>query len=119
MRFSLEPVTPGCVSLSPQSIDSKSRNVCQSRFGGLACCKRGEPQKQLSKEFVREWLMANGFQGLDGQIMPQMPDDFLGQVTDRYIELYENVTGKAFDRGDTERIEERIQDNVITALASL
>ena len=56
---------------------------------------KGEKQRQLSKEFVREWLMANGFQGKDGQIMPNMPDDFVNLVTDRYVELYEKITGKA------------------------
>lgn len=73
---------------------------------------KGEAQKQLSKEFVREWLMDNNFQGLDGQTMPTMPDDFLHQVTDRYIELYEKVTGKAFQRGNIDNIEERIRENV-------
>ena len=60
--------------------------------------KNGEPQKQLSKEFVREWLMANGFQGKDGQQMPVMPDEFVDTITDRYIELYEIITGKKFVR---------------------
>jgi len=60
--------------------------------------RKGEPQKQLSKEFVREWLMANGFQGKDGQQMPVMPDDFVNTITDRYIELYEIITGKKFVR---------------------
>ena len=60
----------------------------------------GEKQHQLSKEFVREWLMANGFQGKDGQIMPEMPDDFVNLVTDRYVELYEKITGKAFEKAE-------------------
>ena len=60
--------------------------------------KKGEPQKQLSKEFVREWLMANGFQGKDGQQMPVMPDEFVDTITDRYIELYEIITGNKFVR---------------------
>ncbi len=79
----------------------------------------GEAQKQLSKEFVREWLMDNNFQGLEGQSMPEMPDDFLGQVTERYIELYEKVTGEKFERGDTTDIEKRIYDNVVPALEEL
>lgn len=58
----------------------------------------GLPQKQLSKEFVREWLMENGFQGLDGQQMPAMPDDFVQTVSERYIHLYEKITGKTFER---------------------
>ncbi|MEL7342160.1 MAG: phosphoribosylaminoimidazolesuccinocarboxamide synthase, partial [Bacteroidota bacterium] len=80
---------------------------------------KGEAQKQLSKEFVREWLMANDFQGLDGQTMPDMPDDFVAQVTDRYIELYEKVTGQTFEKGDTANIEERIYKNVVPALEEL
>lgn len=80
---------------------------------------KGEPQKQLSKEFVREWLMENNFQGLDGQTMPTMPDDFLHQVTDRYIELYEKVTGKPFVKGDLENLEDRIHANVEAELARL
>ena len=62
---------------------------------------KGEPQKQLSKEFVREWLMANGFQGKEGQIMPFMPDDFVDVITTRYIELYEILTGKTFVRNNS------------------
>lgn len=72
----------------------------------------GERQKQLSKEFVREWLMAHGFQGLEGQLMPIMSDEFVAQVSERYIELYEHITGKAFLKADTLAIEERIYENV-------
>ncbi len=74
---------------------------------------KGEAQKQLSKEFVREWLMENGFQGLEGQTMPVMPDEFVKTVTDRYIELYERITGKAFEKSDTTDIQERIEKNVV------
>ena len=74
--------------------------------------ERNEPQKQLSKEFVRQWLIENGFQGLEGQQMPFMPDDFVDTITDRYIELYERITGRIFDKADTSNIEERIQHNV-------
>lgn len=73
---------------------------------------KGEPQKQLSKEFVREWLMENGFQGKEGQQMPTMPDEFVNVVTERYIELYEKVTGKKFERGNTDDILHRIETNV-------
>lgn len=73
---------------------------------------RGEEQKQLSKEFVRQWLIENGFQGLEGQKMPDMPDEFVQVVSDRYIELYEKITGKQFEKADTRNIEERIQNNV-------
>jgi phosphoribosylaminoimidazole-succinocarboxamide synthase len=72
----------------------------------------GEPQKQLSKEFVREWLMANNFAGKDGQTMPSMPDEFVQTITDRYIELYERVTGLSFERTDTSDILGRIDTNV-------
>ena len=72
----------------------------------------GEPQKQLSKEFVREWLMANNFAGKDGQVMPFMPDEFVQTITDRYIELYERITGLAFERSGSEDVPARIQRNV-------
>lgn len=72
----------------------------------------GERQKQLSKEFVREWLMDNGFQGLEGQTMPEMPDDFVELVTQRYTELYETITGKTFEPAETGDIEARIKNNL-------
>jgi phosphoribosylaminoimidazole-succinocarboxamide synthase len=77
---------------------------------------QGEHQKQLSKEFVREWLMAHGFQGLEGQMMPMMPDAFVEQVSERYIELYEKLTGQAFNRADTNNIEARIEQNILSYL---
>ena len=70
------------------------------------------PQKQLSKEFVRQWLIENGFQGLEGQEMPEMPDDFVKVVSDRYIELYEKITGNAFQRAETKDIPKRITQNL-------
>ncbi|MDG1761367.1 MAG: phosphoribosylaminoimidazolesuccinocarboxamide synthase [Flavobacteriaceae bacterium] len=73
---------------------------------------RGEPQKQLSKEFVRQWLISNNFQGLDGQLVPTMSDSYVQSVSDRYIELYENITGKTFVKEDTQNIQERIQSNL-------
>ena len=73
---------------------------------------RGEQQKQLSKEFVRQWLIKNGFQGLEGHVMPEMPDEFVQEVSDRYIELYENIIGEKFEKADTTSIEERILNNV-------
>lgn len=76
----------------------------------------GLPQKQLSKEFVREWLMAHGFQGLEGQQMPEMPDSFVAQVSQRYIELYEQLTGKPFEPADTTQIEQRIERNILAYL---
>jgi len=73
---------------------------------------KGEKQKQLSKEFVREWLMANGFQGLEGQLMPEMPDSFVDQITDRYIELYEYITGEKFVKGDNSQVADRVEQNI-------
>jgi phosphoribosylaminoimidazole-succinocarboxamide synthase len=73
---------------------------------------RNEPQKQLSKEFVRQWLIENDFQGLDGQTMPFMPDEFVNTITERYIELYERITGKDFVKAETEDMNERIVTNV-------
>jgi phosphoribosylaminoimidazole-succinocarboxamide synthase len=79
---------------------------------------RGEKQRQLSKEFVREWLMANGFQGKDGQAMPVMPDDFVQEITDRYVELYERVTGKKFEKDASTDPQARIERNILGFLAS-
>ena len=62
------------------------------------CQAKGAPQKQLSKEFVRQWLISNGFQGLEGQNVPIMSDPYINSVSERYIELYENITGESFVR---------------------
>lgn len=80
---------------------------------------KGEKQKQLSKEFVREWLIENDFQGLEGQIMPDMPDEFVNQVSDRYIELFEKITGQNFIKANTTNLEQRIFNNVELALKQL
>ena len=80
---------------------------------------KGEAQKQLSKEFVRQWLIENHFQGLEGQVMPVMPDEFVGTVTDRYIELYEKITGKKFEKADTTNISQRIETNVLNFLKNM
>ncbi|HKK61877.1 MAG TPA: phosphoribosylaminoimidazolesuccinocarboxamide synthase [Bacteroidales bacterium] len=74
--------------------------------------ERGEPQKQLSKEFVRQWLISNGFQGKEDQKIPEMPDDFVSEVSERYIELYENITGKTFQKSDISDIDARIEQNI-------
>jgi len=79
---------------------------------------RGEAQKQLSKEFVRQWLIANGFQGLEGQSVPHMTDEYIETVSERYIELYENITGDTFVKGDISNIQERIEANVLGYLKS-
>jgi phosphoribosylaminoimidazole-succinocarboxamide synthase len=78
---------------------------------------KGEKQKQLSKEFVREWLMENGFQGKEGQTMPEMPDSFVENVTNRYIELYEKITGKSFVKTTYDNIEEQIESSVLKCLS--
>ncbi len=75
-----------------------------------------EPQKQLSKEFVRQWLISNGFQGLEGQTVPEMSNAYIEEVSTRYIELYENITGKAFDKADVDQIETRIEQNILRYL---
>ena len=77
----------------------------------------GEAQKQLSKEFVRQWLISNGFQGLEGQTVPAMSDAYIETVSERYIELYENITGETFVKGDVSNIQERIEKNVLNYLS--
>ena len=77
---------------------------------------RGEAQKQLSKEFVRQWLISKGFQGLEGQTLPKMTDEYIETVSDRYIELYENITGETFVKADISNIQERIEKNVLAYL---
>tara|TARA_R110002050_G_scaffold246651_4_gene384436 strand:- start:260 stop:1216 length:957 start_codon:yes stop_codon:yes gene_type:complete len=80
---------------------------------------RGEAQKQLSKEFVRQWLISNNFQGLKGQVVPEMTDDYIQTVSDRYIELYENITGEKLIKADISDIQSRIEKNVLGYLSSL
>lgn len=79
--------------------------------------QKGEQQKQLSKEFVRQWLIEQGFQGLEGQQMPDMPDEFVNTITERYIELYEKICGKPFVKADNTDIAARIEQNVNHFLA--
>ncbi len=74
--------------------------------------KKGEQQKQLSKEFVRQWLIERNFQGKEGQTVPEMTDDFVEMVSERYIELFENITGEKFKRAKTDEIENRIFNNI-------
>ena len=80
---------------------------------------KGEMQKQLSKEFVRQWLISNGFQGLEGQLIPDMSDEKIHEISERYIELFENITGRSFQKGKTENLLERIEQNVTTFLSKL
>jgi phosphoribosylaminoimidazole-succinocarboxamide synthase len=76
----------------------------------------GEPQKQLSKEFVREWLIENEFQGKEGQQVPDMTDELVESVSERYIELYEKITGEKFVKADTSNVNERIEKNLLSFL---
>ena len=80
---------------------------------------KGERQKQLSKEFVREWLMANGFQGQEGQQVPEMTEEVVEGISDRYIELYENITGESFIKAEGTDIKQRIEDNINNFLKTL
>jgi len=79
---------------------------------------RGEQQRQLSKEFVREWLMEHNFMGKEGQQVPEMPDEFVQQVSDRYIELYEQITGEKFIKSDTSDVIARVEKNILNWLNS-
>ena len=85
--------------------------------GYLERQKNDRPQKQLSKEFVRQWLIENGFQGKPGQPLPEMDDAFINSISERYIELYENITGETFVKADVAQIHDRIEENVIKYLA--
>ncbi|AZJ31553.1 phosphoribosylaminoimidazole-succinocarboxamide synthase [Tenacibaculum mesophilum] len=78
--------------------------------------EKGEKQKQLSKEFVRQWLIENGFQGKEGQEIPEMSDEKVIEISNRYIELYEQITGETFVKANTESVLERIEKNVTTFL---
>lgn len=78
-----------------------------------------EPQKQLSKEFVRKWLIENGFQGKDGQVIPEMTSEIVASISERYIELYEQIVGEAFIKAEADAISTRIEANVIEALKTL
>lgn len=79
---------------------------------------RGEAQRQLSKEFVREWLIANNFQGKEGQTVPEMPEEFVSQVSERYIELYESITGSKFERADISNVINRVETNILNFLTA-
>ena len=79
---------------------------------------KGEPQKQLSKEFVRQWLISEGFQGQEGQTVPEMTDDIINQISNRYIELYESFTGSHFNKAKTENISLRVEENILQWIKS-
>lgn len=74
--------------------------------------KEGKAQRQLSKEFVRQWLIENGFQGKDGQVVPEMTDEIVQSISDRYIELFEKITGEKFVKAETDAIETRIEEAI-------
>ena len=78
-----------------------------------------EKQKQLSKEFVRQWLIENGFQGLEGQTIPDMSEEFINEVSERYIELYEHITGDKFVKSDVSDVLARVEGNINTAITQL
>jgi phosphoribosylaminoimidazole-succinocarboxamide synthase len=80
---------------------------------------KGEPQRQLSKEFVRKWLIENGFQGKEDQLIPEMTTDLVKSISDRYIELYEHITGEKFRRVDGEHLQDRVKNNILTSLNRL
>ncbi len=88
-----------------------SRYYYQDTYESLL--EDNKPQRQLSKEFVREWLMANGFQGKEGQTIPEMDDTFVNSVSERYIELFEQITGKSFEKGAQDDILSRIEKNIL------
>ena len=81
--------------------------------------EKGEPQRQLSKEFVRQWLIENGFMGKEGQQVPEMTDEFCRQVSERYIELYEHITGRKFEPADASDLTARIEKNVLDCIDRL
>ena len=81
--------------------------------------KNNEPQKQLSKEFVRKWLIENGFQGKDGQVVPTMTPEIVNSISERYIELFEQITGESFVKGDNKQVLDRVEESINTALRNL
>ncbi len=81
--------------------------------------EKGEPQRQLSKEFVRQWLIDHGFMGKEGEQVPEMTDEFCREVSERYIELYEHITGRRFEKAPKEHLADRIAANVLSCLEEL
>tara|TARA_B100000674_G_scaffold109363_1_gene80840 strand:+ start:1479 stop:2423 length:945 start_codon:yes stop_codon:yes gene_type:complete len=79
--------------------------------------EKGEKQKQLSKEFVRQWLIENNFQGKEGQVIPEMNEDFINLVSNRYIELFEKITNESFDRVDVSNLLNRVEGNIMNAIS--
>ena len=81
--------------------------------------EKGLPQRQLSKEFVRQWLIDHGFMGKEGQQVPEMTEEFCNEVSERYIELYEHITGRKFEKAPEEHLADRISANVLSCLGQL
>ena len=81
--------------------------------------RKDQQQKQLSKEFVRQWLISNNFQGLEGQIMPSMTDEFIQEVSQRYIELFENITGDQFEKRNYNQVSQTIENRVNEFISTL
>ncbi|QEK51521.1 phosphoribosylaminoimidazolesuccinocarboxamide synthase [Pedobacter aquae] len=94
-----------------------SRYFYKEGYGELQAS--GKPQRQLSKEFVRQWLIENNFQGKDGQVIPEMNEDRINSISERYIELFEKITGEEFKKAATEDINDRVESNILKALAQL
>lgn len=94
-----------------------SRYFYQEGYEALQ--QAGKPQRQLSKEFVRKWLIENGFQGKEGQVVPMMSDELVTSISERYIELYEHITGEKFVRHEISNISERVEKNINRALGQL
>jgi phosphoribosylaminoimidazole-succinocarboxamide synthase len=93
--------------------DSSRYFYAESYFENL---KNGRPQQQLSKEFVREWLIANNFMGKEGQTVPEMSDEWVDTISNKYIELYEKVCGEKFVKADQTEVEKRIEHNILGAI---
>ena len=111
-RTDEEQTTPGGIVLPGSATEKPS----QGEVVAVGPGKRqdnGEVQKQLSKEFVRQWLITNNFQGLKGQVVPIMTDRYIETVSNRYIELYENILGESFIKADVSNIDKRIETNVL------
>ena len=104
-----------CVVTSPPYWDLKNYNV-DGQIGYKETYEelqnKGKSQKQLSKEFVRQWLIEKNFQGLESQTLPYMDDDVVNNVSNRYIELYEKITNESFQKGNIENISLRIEENL-------
>ena len=101
------------------AIAKEANNPLLTKGNPKELFEKGESQKQLSKEFVREWLMDNGFQGKEGQQVPEMTPEIVTGISDRYIELFENISGETFNRADVSDIQTRIEKNITEYLKTV